>query len=645
DVESGRETTLVDPAALVDHEELSPAERAARERARLRGAGVLGYSTDTECRRAVFSLSGKLYLADVASGDTRELPVAGPVMDPRLDPTGRRVAYVSGRTLRVVDVDGARDRELAGPDEGESEDIAWGVAEFVAAEEMNRSRGYWWSPDGERILVARTDKSSLRRWHIANPMNPDDDADEMAYPAAGTDNCVVTAYVLDLAGGRTAVAWDNAELPYLTEVHWSAGGPPLLAVQTRDQRRLVVLALDPATGAVEARQELTDPHWVDVVGGTPAWTPDGRLVTVAARDGAYRLLVDGEPVTPTGLQVRGVIDVGGDDVLFSASDSDPTQQHVYTANGGEPVRLSDVDGLNFAARNGDVTVLVSWTMTFDGPRTTVLRGGKPAGEIASLAVVPPLVPNVTLLTVGERDLRCALLFPTGYQVGSGTLPVLLDPYGGPHAQRVLHARSAFGPSQWLADQGFAVLITDGRGTPGRGPDWDRLMAGEFADLAVADQVDALHAVAQRYPDLDLSRVAIRGWSFGGYLAAAMALRRPDVVHAALAGAPVTDWRLYDTHYTERYLGHPDENPDVYERNSLIGDAAKLTRPLLLVHGLADDNVFAAHTLRLSAALLAAGRQHSVLPLSGVTHMLPSAEDEAENFMVFQVDWLKGALGM
>jgi dipeptidyl-peptidase-4 len=253
------------------------------------------------------------------------------------------------------------------------------------------------------------------------------------------------------------------------------------------------------------------------------------------------------------------------------------------------------------------------------------------------------MPEVTLLTAGERDLRCALLFPTGYQQGSGKLPVLLDPYGGPHAQRVLHTSNSYLTPQWLADQGFAVLVADGRGTPGRGPDWDRSVAGAFADVTLADQVDALHAVAARYPDLDLERVAIRGWSYGGYLAALAVLRRPDAIHAALSGAPVTDWRLYDTHYTERYLGHPDENPDVYERNSLIADADKLSRPLLLIHGLVDDNVFVAHTLRLSSALLAAGKQHTVLPLSGATHMGPTDEGESENFMLLQADWLKEAL--
>jgi dipeptidyl-peptidase-4 len=157
-----------------------------------------------------------------------------------------------------------------------------------------------------------------------------------------------------------------------------------------------------------------------------------------------------------------------------------------------------------------------------------------------------------------------------------------------------------------------------------------------------DQVDALRAVAAEHPDLDLSRVGIRGWSFGGFLAALAVLRRPDVFHAAVAGAPVTDWALYDTHYTERYLGRPDTDPEAYARSSLFGDAEKLERPLLLVHGLADDNVVVAHTLRLSSALLAAGRPHSVLPLSGVTHMTPQ-EVVAENLLLLQVRFLKEAL--
>jgi dipeptidyl-peptidase-4 len=214
---------------------------------------------------------------------------------------------------------------------------------------------------------------------------------------------------------------------------------------------------------------------------------------------------------------------------------------------------------------------------------------------------------------------------------------------------VLQARSAHGTSQWFADAGYAVLVVDGRGSPGRGPTWERAVAGDLATAPLDDQLDALHALDARRPGLlDLSRVGIRGWSFGGYLAALAVLRRPDAVHAAIAGAPVTDWSLYDTHYTERYLGHPDSDAQAYAASSLLGDAATRPqpdvpdRPLLLIHGLADDNVVAAHTLRLSQALLEAGRAHRVLPLMGVTHMTPQ-EVVAENLLRLQLDFLDEAL--
>ena len=202
---------------------------------------------------------------------------------------------------------------------------------------------------------------------------------------------------------------------------------------------------------------------------------------------------------------------------------------------------------------------------------------------------------------------------------------------------------AYTTSQWFADQGYVVVITDGRGTPGRGGDWERQVYGDLAAPVLADQVDALHAVAELYPGrLDLGRVGIRGWSFGGYLAALAVLRRPDVFHAAVAGAPVTDWALYDTHYTERYLGHPATDPQHYAQTSLLNDAANLERPLMLIHGLADDNVVSAHTLQLSRALLEAGRPHTVLPLSGVSHMTPQ-EVVAENLLQLQVEFLRSNL--
>jgi dipeptidyl-peptidase-4 len=207
---------------------------------------------------------------------------------------------------------------------------------------------------------------------------------------------------------------------------------------------------------------------------------------------------------------------------------------------------------------------------------------------------------------------------------------------------VVTAARAYLESQWWADQGFAVVVVDGRGTPGP-PSWERAVRLDLTRGVLDDQVDALHALAEAEPGvLDLSRVAIRGWSFGGYLSALAVLSRPDVFHAAVAGAPVTDWRLYDTAYTERYLGLPDEQPGAYDAGSLLPLAPGLSRPLLLIHGLADDNVVAAHSLRLSSALLAAGRPHTFLPLSGVTHMTPQ-EVVAENLLHLQLEFLRSAL--
>jgi len=236
-----------------------------------------------------------------------------------------------------------------------------------------------------------------------------------------------------------------------------------------------------------------------------------------------------------------------------------------------------------------------------------------------------------------------VLLPSWHQPGSGRLPVLMDPYGGPAGQRVLAWHNGYLTAQWFAEQGFAVVIADGSGTPGRGPAWEREIYGDLAGPVLEDQVAALRAAAERFADLDLGRVGIRGWSFGGYLAALAVLRRPDVFHAAVSGAGVVDQRLYDTHFKERYLGHPDEAPEAYDRSSLILDAPRLRRPLMLVHGLADDNVIAANTLRLSAALLAAGRPHTVLLLAGVSHMT-SQEKVAENLLLLQADFLKRALG-
>ncbi|MEU2713657.1 prolyl oligopeptidase family serine peptidase [Streptomyces sp. NPDC007205] len=654
DLPEGEERLAADPGALLGgaSEELSAEERARRERSREGGAGIVGYATDSAVELAAFALSGRLFTAELPAGTTRELRVPGPVVDPRPSPDGRHIAYVARGALRVVGAEGDGDRALAEPEPTEGPGrVTYGLAEFVAAEEMGRSRGFWWAPDGRRLLVARMDDTPVRRWWIADPAHPEREPHNVAYPAAGTANADVRLYVLGLEGERREVAWDRDRYPYLARVHWSAAGAPLLLVQARDQRSQLFLAVDPDTGTTRMVHADEDPSWLELFAGVPCWSPSGQLVRIADEGGARVLAVGERPLTSGQLHLRAVLDVGSDDVLVSASAGTEAEApeigevHVYRVNELGVERVSQEPGVHSAVRAGGVTVLVSATLDRPGARVQVLRDGKPAATVRSYAEDPGLSPRVTLTQGGARRIPCAVLMPRDYH-GDSPLPVLMDPYGGPHGQRVLAAHNPHLTSQWFADQGFAVVVADGRGTPGHSPAWEKAVRDELAAVVLQDQVDALHALAGDFP-LDLDRVAIRGWSFGGYLAALAVLRRPDVFHAAVVGAPVTDLRLYDTHYQERYLGHPDEQPEVYRRNSLVDDAglvdpAEPHRPMMVIHGLADDNVVVAHSLRLSSALLAAGRPHEVLPLSGVTHMTPQ-ETVAENLLRLQLDFLRRSL--
>ncbi|GAA4865263.1 S9 family peptidase [Saccharopolyspora rosea] len=636
DTTTGRERVLADPDALRAGDSVSAEEQARRERARERATGITGYATDQAAALVAFAVSGRLFATDVAAGTTRELPARGPVADPRPAPDGNRIAYLSGGTLRLIDVDGSDDRAVVEPD---GPDVTWGAAEFIAAEEMSRYRGYWWAPDGSALLAARVDESPVGHWYLTDPADPSRPPRAMRYPAAGTDNADVSLAVLALDGRRTDVDWDRAAYPYLVAAHWSAHGRPLIAVQSRDQRTQLVLAVDPHTGRTEELHRDVDPHWIEIKTGWPAWTPDGRLVRVAAEDGAYRLVVGDRAWTSAPLQVRAVLDVD-DDVLVSASEDDPAEIHLYRVTESGAQRLTSGPGVHTGTRRDDVLVVASGTLDEPRTRVRVLRGSEQVAEVGNVAEEHGMTLNVELLRLGERRLRSALLLPADHR--GGPLPVLVDPYGGPQAQRVLARQQGYLTSQWFADQGFAVLVTDGRGMTGRDPDWDRAIAGDLAGPTLQDQVDALHAAAAEHPELDLNRVAIRGWSFGGYLSALAVLRRPDVFHAAIVGAGVVDWRLYDTHYTERYLGDPHTAPEVYEANSLLADADKLARPMLIVHGTVDDNVVMAHALRLSAALTAAARPHAMLPLPGVSHM-PTDETTSENLLLLQVDFLRHAL--
>ena len=626
DVATGAEQVLAGPES-VSEDDVPAEEKARRERSREAGAGITAYSPDRAHRRFAYTVGGRLWIAD--DEGSRELPATGQVVDPRLAPDGTRIAYVAGRALRLIDADGNNDRVLASP---EGDQVTYGLAEYVAGEELGRYHGTWWSPESDRLLVERFDDTDLQTWYVSDPGDPAAEPVVLRYPQAGTPNSVVSLFVLGLDGSRTEIDWRAGEYEYLVSARWDRHGP-LLAVQNRAQTRMTVLSVDPDTGTTQVVRTDTDDVWVPVVGGVPDRLGDGRLVWSVETGDTRHLVVDDSPVSPQGLQLREVLGVDGATVLFSAS-TEPTEVHLYTWSDGDGVRqLTAEPGVHTGALSGGTLVVDSSTL--DGNSVTI--AGTP---LTSYDEEPVVTPRVNWLHAGDDELRAAVLFPTGYEPGSGRLPVLMDPYGGPAMQRAVSMRASYLVSQWFADLGFAVIVADGRGTPGRGPVWDRSIRHDKGDASLEDQIIALRAAAERYPDLDLDRVAIRGWSYGGFLAAAAVLRRPDVFHAAVAGAPATDARLYNTYYNEKYLGHPDEHPEAYDRATLMSDAPKLSRPLMLIHGMADDNVLPAHTLRLSAALLEAGRPHTVLPLTNVTHRAVSAP-----MLVLQARFLLDALGM
>ncbi|MET7361986.1 prolyl oligopeptidase family serine peptidase [Streptomyces sp. NPDC005562] len=672
--EDGVERLLADPLSLGATGPVPEAERIRRERAREASQGVASFATDRHARVAAFALGGVLWVVDTGGGAPRRIRTAGPVVDPRPAPDGSLVAYVSGGALRVVGVDGTGDRALAEP---ESAEVTYGLADHVAAESMGRSRGFWWSPGSDALLVARVDVTPVQVWWLSDPARPQSPPRAVRYPAAGTANAETSLHIVRTAGtgsgtrvrvklperaadhgadarpgdartddARSDDAWTDDSFDYVPTAHWDGHGP-LITVQTRDQRTIHVLAVDPETGETRRCGDRHDPAWLELLPGTPVRLGSGDLVLPRNVAGGTRGLQVGGTETPGGLQIREVLAVTDERLWFTAS-TEPTEVHVWTLDLGRgaqetgvPRRISEGPGVHTAAVGGGTMVLDSRTP--EGQTVTVLREGELVGRIAVHAEQPVVTPRPSHLTLGERELRSALYLPSWYEPGTGKLPVLLSPYGGPGMQIVVHARAWWTVvAQWFAEQGYAVLATDGRGTPGRGADWETSVHGDQLTPVLDDQVAALHAAAELYPDLDLTRVGIRGWSFGGYLAAGAVLHRPDVFHAAVAGAAPSDLRLYDTHWKERYLGHPDVRADAYERCSLLAHAHRLRRPLMLVHGLSDDNVFPVHMLRLSSALLAAGRPHTVLPLSGASHRV-SGEDQVANLLRLERDFLDAHL--
>jgi dipeptidyl-peptidase-4 len=639
--ERNTETCIADIRVLLSGskaENESAQERARRERAREGAAGIVSFSCDSDVHHAVFAVSGRLFLCDMhhAHEIVVNNPAPGTMYDARISPNGKHIAYVRGSALYVCDIQG--NEKCLTPEI--ATDTTWGVAEFVAAEEMNRQRGYWWSPNSDALVVERVDNSPIDLITIADPSQPTAEPQTRRYPFAGTNNARTSLHVIDLEACSTNITWDAETFEYLASVQWNKAGL-IMSVMSRDQKLLDIRKVYIATGESESLHVERDDKWVELVAGGPVLVTENSLLWCGERNGARAILLNNTAITPPHIQVRGIVNANAEHVTFSGNPLDqPQVLHAWRVNlaNHELTQLTHDDGVHSVAIGGDTTVVRSATM--HNPRSRTLVNNH--HELANNAEQSLLNVNVSFHLVGKRNISTAIVLPENHD--GSALPVLFDPYGGPHAQRVVASSMAFTAAQWFANQGFCVVIADGSGTPGRGSEWEREVYHDLATTVLNDQIDVLAHLHEISPCADTSRVAIRGWSFGGYLAALAVIRAPQHFHAAVAGAPVTEWKLYDTFYTERYLGNPAHDEQPYIASSLLHDAKNLTRPLLIIHGLADDNVLAAHSLELTTALLHAGKPHEFLPLVGVTHMTPQ-EVVAENLLLHQLDFLRRSLSL
>jgi dipeptidyl-peptidase-4 len=639
----------VDELLAGSSEQLSAEESARRERTRTATSGVVDIDVSDDGARVLLPLGERVFVLERASGKSQELSLgAGYPLDPRISPDGRNVAFVRDGDVWVIAIDGGTPRKLT-TQEGELE---YGAAEFVAQEELDRRRGYVWSPDSRMIAFQRTDNRPVDTIYVSDPRHPERAPTPFKYPRAGTNNARVDLGIVSIADGQLRwVRWDLERFPYLAKLDWPAHAPLSLVVLNRAQTELALLAVDPESGETRELLHDRDERWLNLPLGAPAWLEDGSGFLWLREESAGWVLELHEPsgkrsrvLTEPNFGLHGLAGVdpaaGAAIVLASA---DPRQQHVFSVplGGGAALPLTAAGGVHTAtAAHG--TVVISSALHEGGSAVTVVNGAR-RHQLPVLAERPALVPTTAFeqVELPGRTLYTAITRPRDFDP-QRRYPVLLKVYAGPHVQTVLDVRDGYLLDQWYADAGFIVVRADGRGTPNRGHDFERAIWKDLISAPLADQIAALQALTRAHPELDPDRVGVFGWSFGGYFSTLALLLRPDVFKAAVAGAPVTDWSLYDTAYTERYMQTPAENPTGYAETSALTHASKLLRPLLLIHGVTDDNVHVAHSLALIEALFAASKRADVVLLSS-THMLV---DPKQSFAreKLQVDFFREHLG-
>lgn len=641
DTSTGARRMLVDSTKLGSSGPLSEAERMNRERRRIAGiTGIVDYAWAPDSRRLLVPVDGDLWVAGLDGSVQRLTDTKATETDAKLSPKGKYASFVRDGRLFVTDIAAGTVRDVAGED---TPKVQWGVAEFIAQEELGRFDGHWWSPTDARIAVARVDETPVKEVTRAAIGADGTRLFTQAYPAAGTANADVSLWLVNPDGsGKTKVDLGPDSDIYVARVAWAQDGGTLYVQRLlRDQKRLDILAVDPATGASRVLHSETAATWINLHDTFRA-LKDGSILWASERDGyrhLYRLAGGAAAQLTSG---RWVVDelVGVDEqrgrLWFTGFADTTLEMHVYALDwktpGAQPIRLTALGGMHDAVMDaaGRRLIITSaaprqpaqvWLADGAGKRLAWISENRlDAGHPYAPYLAAHTEPSFGTLQASDgQSMDWRLLKPTG----AGPFPVLMQVYGGPHAQSVDRRFPAV-IEQYLVQKGWAVFQIDNRGSNNRGKAFEDPINRAMGTAEVADQLQAL-AWVKRQPWAKADKVAVNGWSYGGYMVLKLLEAAPGAFAAGISGAPVTRWELYDTAYTERYLGNPAKDAGPYQSSGALSDAAKISDPLLVIHGMADDNVVFENSTALVSALQKANRPFDLMVYPGATHATPGLE--------------------
>ena len=636
DLETGERTVLAGPPpASTDESALSREEELRRERARLRELGVTDYQFASDSKEQVLLVpgGGKLW-ASIAGAEVAELPGSEGAIDPHLSPDGTMLAFVRDDELWVLPLAGGEARKLT---TGSEPGLTNGLAEFIAQEELDRDRGFWWSPDNLNVAYIQADSRHIKDYTIVHQGKDQIDNEPHRYPFAGDQNAILKLGVVSLGGGSTT--WmdlgDDTDI-YIARVGWRPDGALTAQLLSRDQRTLRLLAFDAAGRSTLLLEEHQQP-WINL-GPDTNFLEDGSFLWLSERTGfnhLYRYDADGsgcQALTSGDWVITHLsrVDETAGLAYFIATKESPLERHLYSVPiaAGEVRRLTTERGHHGAlvAKTGG-RFIDSWSTREHAPRVAVREANgsrvvmlfeNQDATAAALGLVPP---ETMQFKAADGSKLFGLVYKPPAFDPTKKYPLIVAVYGGPGVQRVLEDWSLTVDlrAQYLAQQGYIVLKVDNRGSLNRGLSFEAAIADRMGTVEVDDQVAAVREMA-KLPWVDANRVGMYGWSYGGYMTCMSMMRAPEVFKVGVSGAPVTDWDGYDTGYTERYMGTPQSNPEGYRDSSILTHASKLRGKLLLVHGMTDENVHFRHTARLIVALTEANKDYDLLVFPEERHM-------------------------